>query len=85
MYQVHLSDTVCDEGLLWSGKVGVSNSLNDRIKECERKCDQNINCKFMSLNIANYWCQTYSSCNVVRVPTHASITFAKQGKFLQIN
>ena len=85
MYQVHLSDTVCDDGILWSGTVGKPNSLNERIEECERKCDQNVNCKFMVLNIANDWCQTYPSCDVVRVPTHASITFAKRGKSLQIN
>ena len=85
LYQVHLSDTVCDNGLLWSGKVEKQNSFNERIEECERKCDQNVNCKFMALNIANDWCQTYSSCDIVRVPNHASITFTKKGKFLKRN
>ena len=70
---------ICNSGLLWSGSVGEPTSLNKRIEECERKCEQNANCKFMDVRIVNDWCQTHSSCDITRAPNSAGITFAKTG------
>ena len=80
LYKIHLNEnTACDSGLLWEGDVGEPDSLNQRIQECQQKCDANANCKFMFVNTVNDWCKIHSSCDTFRTPNKVSLTFAKRG------
>ena len=82
MYKIHLNDNVCNSGQLWEGNVGEPSSLNQRIEKCTIECNDNINCKFMTVNVGNDWCQIFSSCDTLRTPDLASITFSKRGNFV---
>ena len=81
MYKIHLTDNVCNSGQLWGGYVGEPSSLNQRIEKCTLECNDNIDCKFMTVNIDNDWCQIFSSCTAHRTSDLASITFSKRGNF----
>ena len=84
MYKIHLTDNVCNSGQLWGGYVGEPSSLNQRIEKCTLECNDNIDCKFMTVNIDNDWCQIFSSCTAHRTSDLASITFSKRGNFVFI-
>ena len=61
--------------------MGEPDSLNLRIQECQQKCDENANCKFMIVNVVSDWCRTHSSCDTFSTPNSISVTFAKRGNF----
>ena len=69
----------CDSGQLWEGNVQEPNSLNQRISECKRKCDDNPQCKFIFVNVLNDWCRIHSSCDTTTSTNGNTITLSKRG------
>ena len=65
--------------MLWEGSVDESESLSQRIQECEKKCDEEISCKFMFVNTVNDWCRIHFSCNTFRTLNIVGLTFARRG------
>ena len=65
--------------MIWEGSVNEPESLSQRIQECEKKCDEEISCKFMFVNTVNDWCRIHSNCNTLSTLNIAGLTFAKRG------
>ena len=77
-----MENAKCDGGQLWEGNVQEPSSLNQRISECKRKCDDHPQCKFIFVNELNDWCRIHSSCDTITSTNGNSINLAKRGMSL---